>query len=333
MYIHRSNKSASAGLHFRHGAVDAHCDTVHYFQGVKGSYVFSRRNECAHLDLPRMEEGGVRAQFFALFVEPRYGPCGALKRCIQLLDSYYETVGQCSSRLETVGSYNELLRVNGEGKIAAVLTVEGGEVLEGALEVLRILYRLGIRGLGLTWNNRNQLADGVDEPEGSGGLTRFGREVVKEMNNLGMMIDLAHISEKGFFDVMMLTSGPVIVSHANTRMVCGHRRNLTDEQLRALRENGGVIGISFCPSFIGGEDATLDKLLDHFEHAADIAGIDHLGIGSDFDGVEKTIPLLEDVSCLPVLTEGFLRRGFSERDVQKILGENFLRVMGKVCRS
>lgn len=318
-------------MQYNGGIIDAHCDTVHYFTEVKDVYDFTQKNTIAQLDLPRMETGGIKVQFFALYIEPAYKSGNALKRCLQLLDSFYQTVKPCVDRLEVVYNYPGLLRVNKEGKIAAILTVEGGEALEGDLGVLRMLFRLGIRGLGLTWNQRNEIADGVGERETGGGLTRFGKKVIKEMNDLGMIIDLSHISPKGFYDVLKVTAAPVIVSHANAQKICPHARNLTDEQLKALRENGGVVGITFYPDFIHDKNPDLNILLDHFEYISEAAGIDHLGIGSDFDGMGgKMLKGLTDVSCLPSLIQGLLARGFKERDLQKILYGNFLRVIKEI---
>lgn len=316
---------------FNEGIIDAHCDTVHYFTELKDVYDFTQKNTLAQLDLPRMETGGIRAQFFALYIEPVYKSGNALKRCLQLLDCFYQTVKSCTDRLEVVCNYHDLLRVNKEGKIAAILTVEGGEALEGDLGVLRMLFRLGIRGLGLTWNQRNEIADGVGERETGGGLTRFGKKVIKEMNDLGMIIDLSHISPKGFYDVLKTTAAPVIVSHANAKKICTHARNLTDDQLKALRENGGVVGLTFYPDFIHDKNPDLNILLDHFEHISEVAGIDHLGIGSDFDGMQgKMLKGLTDVSCLPSLIQGLCGRGFKEIDLRKILYGNFLRVIKEI---
>ncbi len=317
---------------FNEGIVDAHCDTVHYFTRVKEVYDFTQKNTLAQLDLPRMETGGVKVQFFALYIEPVYKPGKALKRSLQLLDCFYQTVRPASERLEAVYTYADLLRVNKEGKIAAILTIEGGEALEGDLGVLRMLFRLGIRGLGLTWNQRNELADGVGERGTGGGLTGFGKKVIKEMNALGMMIDLAHISPAGYYDVLKTTAAPVIVSHANAQKICSHPRNLTADQLKALRENGGVVGLTFYPDFVHDKNPDLNILLDHFEYISETAGIDHLGIGSDFDGMQgKILKGLPDVSCLPSLIRGLRARGFNEKDLQKILYGNFLRVIKEIC--
>ncbi|HHT45699.1 MAG TPA: membrane dipeptidase [Firmicutes bacterium] len=319
-------------MQYNGGIIDAHCDTVHLFAEMKDVYNFAQKNTIAQLDLPRMEAAGIKVQFFALYIEPEYKYGNALKRCMQLLDLFYQTIETCEERIEAVFNYDDLLRVNNEGKIAAILTVEGGEVLEGDLGVLRMLYRLGIRGLGLTWNQRNEIADGVGERETGGGLTRFGKKVVKEMNRMGMIIDLSHISPKGFWDVLKTTVCPVVVSHANAKKICDHYRNLTDDQLKALRENGGVVGLTFYPDFIHDKNPDLNILLDHFEHISEVAGIDHLGIGSDFDGMGgKMLKGLTDVSCLPALIAGLFARGFKEKDLQKILYGNFLRVIRKIC--
>lgn len=311
------------------GVIDAHCDTVHNFKEVR-NYDFSRKNDASHLDLPRMKKGGISVQFFALYVEPEYKPCDALKRSLQLLDSYFTTVDPLCSDIETVHNVKELENVIDKAKIASILSIEGGEALEEDLGALRMLYRLGVRSIGLTWNQRNQIADGIDERDTKGGLTSFGRNVVKEMNRLGMIVDLSHISLMGFYDVLNVTHQPVIVSHANTYSLCPHPRNLTDEQLVEISKNGGVVGLTFCPSFIDLQAPGLDKLLDHFVHAVDVAGIDHVGIGSDFDGMGEAVQGLEDVSCLPVLAKGLFLRGFKKEEVEKILFNNFFRIISEV---
>jgi membrane dipeptidase len=216
-----------------------------------------------------------------------------------------------------------------DGKIVAVLGIEGGEALNGDLSVLRVFYRLGVRLLGLTWNQRNQLADGVSERITGGGLSVFGREVVIEMNRLGMMVDLAHISEKGFWDAIELSSQPVLVSHANCDGLCKHPRNLKDDQIKALAKTGGVIGLSFVPNFLGNGTVGLDDFLDHVDYVAGLAGIDVIAIGSDFDGIEETPEGLGDSSCYPRITAGLLKRGYTVKEIKGIMGENMLGFMDK----
>lgn len=310
--------------------VDAHCDTIGLFNSESGNYDFTRRNQTGHLDLPRMQEGGIKLQYFAIYIKEEFTQNGTLHYCLQLLDSYYETIKGCRHDLQTVYSSFDLNDVMNNSKRAALLSVEGGEALEGELAVLRMLFRLGIRSLGLTWNHQNQLATGVGKGVHGEGLTCFGRQVVREMNNLGMIIDLAHINEAGFYDVIAASSAPVIVSHANTRALCNHSRNLSDDQLRKLREVNGVIGLTFYPEFISSEKATIEKLIDHFVHVAEVVGVDHLGFGSDFDGIDQVIEGLEDVTKTHRLIEGLAERGFSAADIEKITSKNFLRVMETV---
>lgn len=306
---------------------DAHCDTVQHFTGEKGSYHFGEVNDGAHVDLPRLKSGGVRAQIFALFIEPRFRSKGAFKRAIYLLDAYCRVAKKYPHELATICDYAELQGAIGLDKIAALLLIEGGEALEGELEKLHKLYLLGIRGLGLTWNAENIIAGAAMEGPGSRGLTKFGRETVKEMNKLGMIIDLAHISRQGFYDVLRVSDTPVIVSHANAAAICNHPRNLTDEQMKALKGSNGVLGLSFYPPFIDHQKAGLDRLLDHFVHAANIMGVEHLGIGSDFDGIDMVLEELRDVSFLPRLAVGLHKRGFNGDEVGKILFENFFRIV------
>jgi len=196
-----------------------------------------------------------------------------------------------------------------------------------------MLFRLGVRALGLTWNHPNQLAVGVGQGVKGEGLSEFGKRVVREMNRLHMVVDLAHINEQGFNDAINMSDVPVIVSHANTRALHDHPRNLSDEQLRVLSSNGGVVGLTFYPDFIAPADATLDKLVDHFIHAAEVAGVDHIGLGSDFDGIDKVIGGLEDVTGLPRLVEALCKRGFSVEEVDKITSKNFIRVLKDILPS
>lgn len=314
----------------RYPIVDGHCDTAALFLREDLGYNFIKENELGHLDMPRLRAGGVKLQFFAFYIEREFKLVGALHRCLEFIDAYYRTMQRCPDDLFTVLDRTDLHKAMQGPKTAALLSVEGGEALEADLSILRVLYRLGIRALGLTWNQRNQLASGVGEGLRGDGLTPFGRKVVREMNNLGMIVDLAHINEDGFYDALSLSSAPVIVSHANARAICNHPRNLSDDQLKKLGEYGGIMGLSFYPPFVHDQKPNLEKLLDHFEHVAGVAGIDHLGFGSDFDGIEQTLGGLEDVSRLPNLVRGLLSRGFSAEEVEKITSGNYLRVLEKV---
>ncbi len=310
--------------------IDGHCDTVRLFEHKKNIYDFRRKNGIGHLDLPRLKEAGVMMQIFALYIEEEYKPVGSLKRSLALLDLLRRNFDCCRNSIKVINNQADLAALEGENRVGALISIEGGEALEGEAATLRMLFQLGIRGLGLTWNQENQLATGVGNGVGGKGLTGLGRKVVREMNRLGMIVDLAHINERGFYDAITLSSNPVIVSHANARSLCDHPRNLSDEQLKELAAVGGMIGLSYCPDFVDEKKATVDRLLDHFVHVAEVAGVDHLGLGSDFDGIEKVIPGLEEVTNVPALVEKLGGRGFSPDEIEKITAYNFLRVLKQI---
>ncbi|MFZ5597505.1 MAG: dipeptidase [Bacillota bacterium] len=316
------------GLHFSSTVVDAHCDTLTAL-GKQGRRL-GQRSVKGHVDLPRLVDGGVNVQFFAAFIDPLYRD-NPLARAMEIFDVLFGEMEDNGGAVGLVKAYSDIERFISEKKVAALLSVEGGEALAGRIEVLRVFYQLGVRSITLTWNGRNELGDGVAEAGSGGGLTRFGAAVVREMNRLGMLVDVSHMAGKGFRDVLEESSKPVIASHSNCRKLCSHPRNLDDDQIKALAAGGGVVGLCFYPYFLDdGGTATLDRLLDHAEHMACVAGVDCIGIGSDFDGIEAVVPDLYDVTCLPLVTEGLLKRGFSSGEVEKILGGNFLRVMKQV---
>jgi len=312
-------------LHRESIVFDGHCDTL--LAVLTGK---RRLGERSSEGLPRMREGGVTAQIFAICTCSGHLPGGPLKQALRMLDAFYRELEDNPDSLVLATSATDIERAKREGRVAAILGLEGAEPLEGDLGVLRMLHRLGVRVVGLTWNRRNQAADGVNE---AGGLTNFGVALVRELNRLGMVIDVAHLAPAGVRDVLELSEAPVIASHANAYALCPHRRNLTDEQLEAIAAKGGVVGVTFVPRFVaeGGEGASLGRLLDHIDHVAKVAGIDHVGLGSDFDGfADRPMAGLEDVTKLPNVTAGLLGRGYSPAEVQKVLGGNFLRVFREV---
>ncbi|WP_040378331.1 dipeptidase [Dethiobacter alkaliphilus] len=314
-------------MHKKSVVVDGHCDTVHLFLGTQGPYSFGELNAVGQADLPRLRSGGVNLQFFAVYIEPEFKPHGALQRTLFLVEHFWREMGKHSKDVVVVKNKADLGVVKNTSKIGALLALEGAEPLEN-VEMLHILYRLGLRSVGLTWNQRNLLADGVGVGASAGGLTPLGKAMVTEMNSLGIMVDAAHLAPKGFFDLLETVSAPPIVTHANAASLCAHRRNLSDEQLRALSEQGGVVGLTYYPPFVSEQkDATLEDLLDHFCYIAERFGTSVLGLGSDFDGIPRAVQGLEDVSKLPRLTEGLIRRGFSAEEISAILGGNFLRVL------
>ena len=311
---------------------DGHCDTL--LSVLEERRPLIERSDKGHGDLPRFKAGGVTAQIFAHFAKPAaLGGTAPTWQALRLLDVFCEALER-SPELILATRAADVRRAKAEGRLAGVIGLEGAEALRGDLAILRMLYRMGLRNLGLTWSLRNEAGDGVAEARTGGGLTEFGVQVVREANRLGLMLDVAHLAPAGVRDVLALSEAPVIDSHANARALCDHPRNLSDDQLEALAAKGGVVGVVFVPAFIAPDRQaqTLERLLDHIDHIVQVAGVDHVGLGSDFDGFDDTPPAgLEDVTCFPAITAGLLARGYSEEAVRKILGGNFLRVFEQVA--
>ena len=301
-------------------------------------------------DIPRLKEGGLGAEFFSIYVAASYArEGGAARRAMEMIDRVYEQARRHPQSLEMAYTVADIRRIHRAGKISALMGIEGGHAIEDSLGALRLFHRLGIRYMTLTHTNTNNWADAaggisIAAEKRHNGLSDFGREVVREMNRLGMMVDISHVSDETFFDVIEVTRAPVIASHSSARALTDVPRNLSDEMLRVVARNGGVVMVNFYNGFIntdyarpGGprptkaaRTATLEMLMQHFEHIIKVAGIDHVGIGSDFDGVDGLLPTgMEDVSKLPTITYELLRRGYSEADVRKVLGENLLRMMAR----
>ncbi len=319
-------------LHQESLVFDAHCDTLQ--EMLAGKRRLGECSEEGHIDLPRLGKGGVTAQIFALFVSPNFFPRGAAGQALRLLDVFYQELEENADQLTLATTASDIERAKVAGKVAGILSLEGAEALEGDLGVLRAFYKLGVRNLGLTWNLRNAAADGVDETRSSSGLTNFGVQLVQEMNRLGIMVDISHLSPTGVRDVLHVSEAPVIASHSNAYALCPHRRNLTDEQLEGVASKGGVVGVTFVPNFVteDGNQATLQSVLDQIDYMVKTVGVDHIGLGSDFDGFSGPVKVqgLEDVTCLPKLTAGLVERGYGEEDVKKILGGNLMRVFREV---
>lgn len=310
---------------------DGHCDTlIDILTNTRAWDIFEEKGQ---VDMPRLQQGGVTAQIFAAFVRTDLRHNAAFET-LRLIETMYRIIDDWPTQITLATSAADVRRARADGKIAAILGLEGAEGLLGDLTVLRAFHRLGVRNIGLTWNNRNQAADGVGEARTGGGLTEFGVKLVEEMRRLGIMVDIAHLAPAGVEDVFEVYDGPVVCSHGNARAICDHRRNLTDAQLEQLAASGGVIGVTFVPPFLAEkpEEATLEKLLDHVDHTVRVAGIDHVGLGSDWDGFFKpTGDFLQHVGDTPMITEGLVRRGYSETYIRKFLGENWLRVLAQVA--
>lgn len=320
------NEEASLALHRRAVVVDAHCDTVLSLEDT--GRTLGRRSDQGQVDLDRLAEGGVDVQFFAVFPRPELGPESNLRRALRFLERLLAEIDAHAGRVGVVRTADDLDDLLARKRLAAVLSLEGGECLQGEPAALGIFYRLGVRAVTLTWNLRNELADGVMERSGSG-LTRFGADVITAMKRLGMLVDVSHLCERAFWDVLEL-GPPVIASHSCAAALCPHPRNLSDEQLRGLAAAGGVAGVTFLPAFVASDpdQADLDRVADHILHMLTVAGPDHVGLGSDFDGMgPRRTRGLEDVTRLPALTARLLERGVNPDVVEAVLGGNFLRVL------
>ncbi|MEM2926366.1 MAG: dipeptidase [Candidatus Bathyarchaeia archaeon] len=314
-YIQRIHEEATV--------VDAHNDTIvaHMRLGLG----LALRTDKLQLDLPRMKEGGLDVAFFAIDVTRALK--SHLTYALDALGFFEAELNYCGDLIAPVLGVKDFIEIPRQGRIGAILAIENSDALEGSLNVLRVLFKLGIRSIGLTHNPRSLAADGVDEARTGGGLTNFGIRLIEEMNRLGILVDLAHVSERGFWEALEVSKKPVIVSHGNCKALCDHKRNITDEQIKGLAHKDGVLGLSFVPSFVDAKAPSLQRLLDHVDHVVKVAGIDFVGLGSDFDGGGT---LLKDATELSEITKGLFKRGYKEEEVRKILGENFLRVLSRV---
>ncbi len=362
-------------LHREAIVVDGHADTIG--RSLDDGEDLGTETGKGHLDLPRMVRGGLDAQFMSCWVEPKYvDRKESATRALRMIDAVKQWIAKYPDRIALARGAADVRRAVAAGKVCGILCIEGGHAIQDDLGLLRSFAELGVRYMTLTWNNSLSWAEAARDPGKVKGLTDFGRQVVREMNRLGILVDLSHVSENTFYDAIAVADTPVICSHSCARALCDHVRNLRDDQLRALAKNGGVVGVNFYSGFLSqrfydrkrsadeADDAErdrvrerlkddpramdgalkeigrrygasegamtrppLDLVVDHIEHIARIAGIDSVGLGSDFDGVTSLPEGVDDCSQLPNVTRRLLERGFSEPDVRKILGENFLRVM------
>jgi len=367
--------TAAGDVHARAIVVDSHDDTTQRLLFEKG-FDLGTRHENGNIDIPRMREGGLDALFFSIWVPSDVTGPIAIKRALQQVDRVHEAVRLHPNELVLATTAADIRRAAAEKKIAALMGMEGGHMIDNDLGTLRDFARLGVRYLTLTHFKNNDWADSSTDAPKHNGLTDFGKDVVRELNRLGVMVDISHVADKTFTDVLALTTVPVIASHSSCRAISNHPRNMTDDMMRALAKNGGVMMINYEVSFLseenrlasekaGGVVAALDemskkcggdeacstlemarvtreamakgtlpsvsweKIVEHIDHAAKVAGVDHVGLGSDFDGA--TMPIgMEDASQLPKLTTALMAKGYSAADVEKILGGNILRVMEQV---
>jgi membrane dipeptidase len=287
-----------------------------------------RRATSGDTDIPRLRRGMVGAQFWSVNVNVNH-PRPAMQQ-LEQIDIAHRVIEAYPDVFELAGNASDIERIFGAGKIASLLGIEGGHVIENSLGALRAFYRAGVRYVGLTHFANTDWADSATDSAVLDGLSPFGEEVVREMNRMGMLVDLSHVSPATMSDALNVAEAPVIFSHAGARAIADHPRNVPDSILRRLPANGGVVMQLFYPPYIStrvDSTATLSEVADHIEHIRDVAGIDHVGIGSDFDGIPTYVEGLEDVSTFPALFVELARRGWSDEELKRLAGENLLRVM------
>ncbi len=319
-------------VHNRALVFDLHNDVM---EKVVFGYQMGIRHTTDQSDLPRFRDGGVDAQMFALWTDWRDSvahPYYAFT--LAMVDSFNSQIRQNASEFAQARTSGEILQANAAGKLAGVLAVEGGHAIENDLAKLRTFYEKGARYLTITWNNSLPWAvSAADARSTTVGLSEFGRQVIRTMDSLGMIIDVAHTGIRTIWDILATTKNPIIATHSGVRALNNHTRNLTDAQIDSIARRGGVIGVVFYPPFLSSRGiATIDTVIKHIDYIRNRVGIDYVAIGSDFDGIESVPAGLEDVAKLPNLTSALLRRGYSIADVRKILGENYMRVFNQVCK-
>lgn len=329
---------------------DMHCDTISEILYSKKSdnpeKIHLRKNNL-HIDLEKMKKGDYLIQNFALFVhlKKRENP---FEWCMELADTFYEEMEANKDMIAPAKSYDDILKNQADGKMSGLLTIEEGGVCKGSPAFLRDFYRLGVRMLTLTWNFPNEIgypnaltSSGEAAPYGvpntECGLTKFGIQFLEEMERLGMIADVSHLSDAGFYDMVKYAKKPFVASHSNSRTICGHVRNMTDDMIKKLAECGGVMGMNYEPFFLHTyraeeeRHAKISEIVDNILHISQIAGTECIGLGSDFDGI-MTNEELPDASCLPMLEDALWKAGFGQQEIEGIFYKNVLRVYKEVLK-
>lgn len=302
--------------------IDTHCDTITECF-IKGCGL---GKNTLHIDIERMQKFLHYTQFFACFSDPVYAG-SAMKRCLAVIDKLYTEIEKYPAYIALCKSYADLQSCRQNKKIAAFLSLEGGEPIE-SLAGLRTLYRLGVRCIALTWNNSNHLAAGALEPDIEKGLTDFGRKVLCEMERLGILVDVSHLNDASFWDLTAVYKKPILATHSNARAVCAHPRNLTDEQFLAIQKSGGCVGINLYPPFLQEQGtAGITDIIRHIEHFLALGGEDYVGIGADFDGVDCLPKGISGVESVEKIFNELARIGYSDTLLEKIAYKNFERVL------
>ena len=292
-------------------------------------YDFNELNENFHIDLPKLKKSDVKIVVFAVYAEENYLSQGdGLKKTIQMVDNFYNMIESCDE-LQLAKNSRDLDNIIKNNKIAALLALEGAKSIFD-LSALRIFYKLGLRLITLTWNHRNQFADGVGEHTNCG-LTDKGKELIKEMNRLNILIDISHINEAGFWDVIKLSREPIIASHSNAKAVCDHQRNLTDQQIKAIADKKGVIGVNFCPAFLTKEKkASIKDVMNHIDYIKNLVGDEFVALGTDFDGIRSVPEGIENAGKLNKLKEIMVNKGYKTQEIENIFYKNAVRVLDNV---
>ena len=321
-------------VHHQAIVVDLHNDIVEQMD-IKPAYHLADEHNYLHTDLPRLLTGGVDFQVFALWVNPTTYPTTAYRKALDFFDLLQREFSASPDLVETALTFQDAERIWQARKITAVLAVEGGHVIEEELGKLIELYRRGMRMMTITWNNSTSWAvSAKDARSETVGLSEFGRRVIHTLDSLGVIIDISHTGKKTVEDILATSHRPIIASHSGVAAVRPHYRNLDEAQIRAIARRGGVIGVIFYPPYLAGTSTVyIEAVVRHIDSIVNLVGIDYVALGSDFDGIERTVVGLNDVSCFPALTRALFEHGYSRTDVEKILGGNFLRVFKEVCSS
>jgi membrane dipeptidase len=343
-------KARAIAIHKQSPLIDGHNDYPWALRGLDpgrdlGKAEISKPVPSLMTDIPRLRQGGVGGQFWSVYTPSTMMGQEAVRVTLEQIDIVHRMIKRWPDTFGPAMTAADVERIFKAGAIASMIGMEGGHSIDNSLPTLRMFYNLGARYMTLTHNGNLRWADAAADKPAVGGLSKFGEEVVREMNRLGMLVDLSHVSPDTMEDALRVTEAPVIFSHSSARAICNVPRNVPDNVLQLVAKNGGVVMVTFVPGFISQEvanfdakpeaerkgqappRATLSQVADHIDHIRKVAGIDHIGLGGDFDGITQVVAGLEDVSKYPDLTAELLKRGYKDDDIKKILGLNVLRVM------
>lgn len=321
-------------VHERAFVMDLHNDVLEVISATNFQYDIGLRHSTNHTDLPRMKDGGLDAQLFSVWIDPNANSAGTYyMRGMQYLDSLSAQIKRNAPLMALTTKADSVLQLTQQGKTVGVLMLEGGHCLQDDIQNLKNFYEKGVRCMTITWNNSTSWAvSASDSRSATVGLSDFGKQVIRTMDSLGMIIDISHVGKKTIVDILETSARPIVATHSGCATLRDHSRNLTDDQIRAIAQRGGVIGVVFYPTFLStSSTVSIDTVVKHIDYIKNLVGVDYIALGSDFDGIGTTPVGLEDVSKFPALTNALLRRGYSRSDVRKILGGNFLRVFKSVC--